>query len=95
MNIYVGQLSYSVTEDDLRAMFAEFGETESVRIILDRITGRSKGFGFVEMGNESEADRAMKALNGKMVEGMNIKVIPAVPDPERSKRSRGSFSRDR
>jgi RNA recognition motif-containing protein len=95
MNIYVGQLPYSVTEDELRAMFTEFGELENVKIITDRYTGQSKGFGFVEMPSNSEADRAIKALNGKFINGRNIKVNPADPGGKRSKRSRRSFSRDR
>jgi len=86
MNIYVGELPYSITEDDLKTMFTEFGKLEGVRIILDRMTGRSKGFGFVEMADNSEADRAIKALNGKNIEGTNIKVIPAVSGAERPKR---------
>lgn len=95
MNIYVGQLPNSVTEDNLKTMFTEFGELESVRIIFDRMTGRSKGFGFVEMANNSEADRAIKALNGKIIERMNIKVIPALSVAERRKRPKRSFSRSR
>jgi len=93
MNIYVGQLPYSVTEDVLRTMFSEFGELESVRIISDRETGRSKGFGFVEMPNNSDADRAIKALNGKEVDGRNIKVNPADPGGKRPKSSRRPFGR--
>ena len=87
MNIYVGKLSNSVTEDDLRAMFEEFGQLQSVKIIKDRYSGQSKGFGFIEMPSNSEADQAIKALNGKFVEGRNIKVNPADPGGKRSKRS--------
>jgi len=89
MNIYVGNLSYSVNEDSLRSMFAEFGEIESVKMIMDRFTGRSKGFGFVEMPSNSEADQAIKALNGKFIEGRNIKVNPANPGGKKSRRSAG------
>ncbi len=95
MNIYVGQLPYSVTEEVLRALFTEFGELESVKIIPDRVTGRSKGFGFVEMPSNSDADRAMKALNGKVVDGQNIKVIPADSGRKPTKRTKRSFSRNR
>ncbi|RJR41343.1 MAG: RNA-binding protein [Desulfobacteraceae bacterium] len=95
MNIYVGQLPYSVTEEDLRALFAEFGQLESVKIISDRETGQSKGFGFVDMPSNSEADRAIKALNGRPVAGRNIKVIPADPGGKRPKRSKRSFARNR
>ena len=87
MNIYVGKLSSSVTEDDLRALFAEFGELESVKIIRDKFSRQSKGFGFVDMPSNSEADQAIKALNGKLVNGQNIKVNPADPGGKRSKRS--------
>ncbi len=87
MNIYVGKLPYSIAEDDLRALFAEFGELEAVKIIKDKFSGQSKGFGFVGMPNNSEADQAIKALNGKLVDGRNIKVNPADPGGRRSKRS--------
>ena len=87
MNIYIGKLSLSVTEDDLRAMFEEFGELESVKIIRDKYSKQSKGFGFVEMPDNSEADQAIKALNRKFVDGQNIKVNPADPGGKRSKRS--------
>lgn len=86
MNIYVGNLSYNVTEDELRAMFMEFGELESVKIIMDKFTGKSKGFGFVEMPNNPEADQAIKSLNGKLIEGRNIKVNQAKPKAKRPKR---------
>lgn len=95
MNIYVGQLPYSVTEEVLKSMFAEFGPLESVKIIPDRSTGRSKGYGFVEMPSNSDADRAIKALNGKVVDGTNIKVIPADSGAKRQKKTKRSFSRNR
>ena len=86
MNIYIGNLSYTVTEDSLRAMFAEFGEVESAKIIMDRFTNRSKGFGFIEMPDNSEADQAIKALNGKLIDGRNLKVNQANPGGKRSKK---------
>ena len=86
MNIYVGNLAYGVTEDDLKAMFGEFGTTENVKIISDKFSRQSKGFGFVEMPSNSEADQAIKALNGKFMNGRNIKVNPADPGGKRSKR---------
>lgn len=89
MNIYIGNLSYNLTEDNLRAMFETFGEIESVKVITDRFTGRSKGFGFIEMPSNSEADQAIKALNGKFIEGRNIKVNQANPGGKKSKRSSG------
>ena len=72
MNIYVGDLSYDVTEDDLKAVFSEFGEVDSLNIIKDKFSGRSKGFGFVEMPNNSEADKAIKALNGTELKERNL-----------------------
>jgi RNA recognition motif-containing protein len=88
MNIYIGNLPYSMTEVDLKAMFVEFGEVESAKVISDKFSGQSKGFGFVEMPSNSEADQAIKALNGKFVDGRNIKVNPADPGGRRSKRSK-------
>jgi len=79
MNIYVGDLSYDVTEDDLKAVFSEFGEVDSVNIIKDKFSGRSKGFGFVEMPDNSEADKAIEALNGTELKGRNLKVNQAKP----------------
>lgn len=86
MNIYVGNLPYSLTEDDLKAAFSEFGEVSSVNIIMDRMSGQSKGFGFVEMSDNSEADEAIKALNESALNGRNIKVNQARPRGERSPR---------
>lgn len=91
MNMYVGNLPYSVTEDDLRAAFAEFGEIASVNIISDKISGQSKGFGFVEMPSNSEADKAIKALNGTELQGRNIKVNQAKPRGERSSSRRSRY----
>ncbi len=79
-NLYVGNLPWSTTEDQLRSMFAEFGEVASVKIIEDRETGRSRGFGFVEM--ESGAEEAIQNLNGKDIDGRNIKVNVAKPKRE-------------
>ena len=79
MNIYVGDLSSDVTEDDLKAVFSEFGEVDSVNIIKDKFSGRSKGFGFVEMPNNSEADKAIEALNGTELKRRNLKVNQAQP----------------
>jgi len=79
MNIYVGNLDHSVTEDDLKDAFSEFGDVSSVNIITDRSSGQSKGFGFVEMPNDSEADKAMNALNGSQLKDREIKVSQAKP----------------
>ena len=88
MNMYVGNLSYSVTEDDLKALFSEFGEVESINIIKDKFSGRSKGFGFVEMPDNSEADKAIKALNGTNLKERDIKVNQAKPRSDRSRKPR-------
>lgn len=91
MNIYLGKLSFSTTEDTLRPLFAEFGEIESLKVIKDRFSGRSKGFGFIEMPSNSEADQAIKALNGKRIDGSNIIVRPA--DSGGKKRKKRPFRR--
>ncbi len=77
MNIYVGNFTEQVTENDIRKMLEAFGEVKSVKIVKNRFSGRSKGFGFVEMPNNSEADKAIKALNGNVIAKRPIKVIPA------------------
>lgn len=77
MNIYIGNLSDQTSEDTLKSLFAEFGEIESVKLIKDRFSGRPKGFGFIEMPSNSEADQAIKALNGNRIDGNHIKVRPA------------------
>ncbi|MBN2627256.1 MAG: RNA-binding protein [Spirochaetales bacterium] len=79
MNIYAGNLSYALTEDDLKQAFAEFGEVINAKIIMDRDTGRSKGFGFVEMGNDEEGEKAIEALDGSPLKGRNLKVNEARP----------------
>jgi RNA recognition motif-containing protein len=82
-NLYVGNLSYDTTEDTLRTLFGEFGEVESARVITDRYTGRSKGFAFVEMSAEDAAQAAIDALNGKSVDGRDLRVDKAKPRTER------------
>lgn len=84
MNIYVGNLPYVATEDELRSAFAPFGEISSVAIIKDKMTGKAKGFGFVEMPNNAEAEHAIEQLNGTDLGGRNITVNEARPRPERS-----------
>lgn len=83
MNLYVGNLPYGVTEDQLRETFAAYGEVESVKVITDRETGQSKGFAFVEMPNNSEADVAIKTLNGSQLSGRAMKVNQAQPRSSR------------
>jgi RNA recognition motif-containing protein len=90
MNIYVGNLAYSVTEDDLRQAFGPYGEISRVSLITDKFSGQSKGFGFVEMPNNSEADAAIKALNETALKGRNIKVNQAKPREQRSGPPRGA-----
>ena len=77
MNIYVGNLNYNLSEDELRQVFEEFGEVVSAKIIVDKYSGRSKGFGFVEMSDDEEANAAIAALNDSEVQGRNIKVNKA------------------
>jgi RNA recognition motif-containing protein len=84
MNIYLGQLPYNVNEDELREIFSEYGEIASLNLVKDRFSGQSKGFGFIEMPNNSEADKAIKALNKSMLKGREIKVNQA---EERRKKS--------
>ncbi len=87
MNIYIGQLPYNVNEAELKELFSEYGEIASVNLIMDRYSGRPKGFGFIEMPNNSEADVAIKALNRSMFKGREIKVNQVQPQ-KRNRRSR-------
>jgi len=84
MNIYIGQLPYSVTEEELREIFMEYGEVASMNLVMDRYSGQSKGFGFIDMPDNSEADKAIKGLNKSMLKGREIKVNQA---EERRKKS--------
>ena len=86
MNIYVGNLPYNVTEEELREAFSEFGEVSSVNVITDKYSGQSKGFGFVEMEKNSEAEEAIKALNESSLKERNIKVNQAKPRDKRPQR---------
>ena len=86
MNIYIGNLSVQTTEVALESLFAEFGEIKSVKVIKDRATGTPRGFGFIEMPNNSEADQAIKALNGNRLDGNTIKVNPAESGTKRRKK---------
>jgi len=79
MNLYVGNLSYDMSEENLRTEFAEYGEVQSAKIITDRDTGRSRGFGFVEMNSDDEGKKAMEELNGKDFEGRQLVVNEARP----------------
>lgn len=82
--LYVGGLSYATTEAQLEEVFAAHGTVESARVITDKFTGRSRGFGFVEMGSEAEAQKAIEALNGTELDGRSLTVNEARPQKERS-----------
>lgn len=86
MRIYVGNLPYNVNESELKEMFSPYGQVTSATLVMDKFSGQSKGFGFVEMPNNSEADAAIKGLNESSVKGRNIKVNQAKPRGERPQR---------
>ena len=94
MNIYVSNLSFAVQDEDLREFFAEYGEVSSAKVIMDKYTNRSKGFGFVEMPDDAAAQKAIAELDGGMVEGRAIKVMVAKPREERSP-NKPSYSNSR
>ncbi len=87
--LYVGGLPYSVTDDRLQEIFSPHGTVESARVITDRMTGRSRGFGFVEMSSQAEAEEATKNLNGTDLEGRSLTVNEAKPQQERGGGGRG------
>jgi RNA recognition motif-containing protein len=91
MNIYVGNLAYSVTEEDLKDAFGAYGDISRVSLITDKFSGQSKGFGFVEMPNNSEADAAIKGLNETPLKGRNIKVNQAKPRETPSRGGGGGY----
>ena len=88
MNMYIGNLSHEVTEGDLEQLFSEYGTVETVNIVKDRFSGQSKGFGFVDMPDNSQADTAMKALNGTEIKKSRIKISQAENKRKRSSRRR-------
>jgi RNA recognition motif-containing protein len=94
MNIYVGSLHFKMSEAELKEVFEEYGEVTSAKIIIDKYSGKSKGFGFVEMPNEAEAKKAIEELNGAEVSGRNIIVNESIERPER-KNFRDGGSNDR
>jgi len=85
-NIYVGNLAYGVSDDDLHEAFAAYGDVARAKVIMDRDTGRSKGFGFVEMTNDSEAQAAIEGLNEQPISGRNVRVNEARPREDRPRR---------
>ena len=95
MNIYVGNLNFDASEDEIRELFAAFGQVTSVAIIRDKVTGRSRGFAFVEMADDGAAQTAIQAWTGKDFKTRSLTVNPARPREERSDRGRGGYSSDR
>jgi RNA recognition motif-containing protein len=96
MNIYVGNLLFDVTEDQLKELFGPFGQVTEVRLIMDKFTGKSKGFGFIEMPSKEEAEKAIEELNGKDMNGREITVNEARPKTDRGGRGgRGGFGGSR
>ena len=91
MNIYVGNLSYGVTEDELQQLFVEYGSVVSANLIMDRDTGNPKGFGFVEMENQADAEKAIKELDGSSIKGRSIKVNQARPRNDKSRPKRNNW----
>lgn len=88
MNIFVGNLPYGVTDNELRQAFEAHGAVSSASVILDKFTGKSRGFGFVEMPNQAEAQAAIQALNGKDIQGRAMRVNEAQPREDRPRRER-------
>ena len=88
MNIYVGNLPYSIRDDELSDLFSDFGAVKSANVIMDRSSGKSKGFGFVEMDDNEDAEKAIQSLNGKEVSGRELRVNEARP---RGDRDRATF----
>ena len=82
-NIFVGNLSFGATEDAVRSLFEQYGAVDRVSIVTDRDTGRAKGFGFVEMANDAEAERAINSLNGQDLDGRNLTINEARPKEDR------------
>ena len=95
MNIYVGSLNFKMQESDLRELFEGYGEVSSAKIIFDKYSGKSKGFGFVEMPNDAEAKKAIEVLNGSNVQGRNIIVNESIERPERKNFRGGNNDRRR
>ncbi|ANE53056.1 RNA recognition motif domain-containing protein [Flavisolibacter tropicus] len=91
MNIYVSNLSFNIQDEDLRDFFAEFGEVTSSKVVMDKMTNRSRGFGFVEMADEEASRKAIAELDGATVEGRTIKVMEAKPKEDRPARAFNPF----
>ena len=93
--LYVGNLPFGVSEEDLKKLFSEAGEVQSVKIIIDQYSGRSRGFGFVEMTSKAEADKAISLLNGKILTDRTLVVNEARPQKQRDGEFRGRRKNDR
>jgi RNA recognition motif-containing protein len=89
MDIYVGNLAYKTTDDDLRELFSAHGEVTSARVVTDRISGQSKGFGFVEMPDRDSAQKAIEAINGQDFQGRALRVNESQPKPREDRRGGG------
>jgi RNA recognition motif-containing protein len=94
MNIYVSNLSFNVQDEDLREFFTPYGEVTSAKVINDKMTGQSRGFGFVEMSDDEASRKAIAELNEATVEGRTIKVMEAKPKEDRPARSNSPFRSD-
>jgi cold-inducible RNA-binding protein len=94
-NIFVGNLNFNTSEDELRQLFEAYGQVDRVSIMTDRETGRSRGFGFVEMSSSEDGEKAITALNGSQVGGRTLNVNEARPKPERSTGGGGRGGRER
>ena len=92
--MYVSNLGFSVQEEDLKKLFSQYGEVSSAKIINDRDTGKSRGFGFVEMSDEAASRKAMAELNDTSIDGRSIKVSEAKPKEDRSSRGGGGYNND-
>ena len=88
MNLYVSNLGFNVQDEDLKALFTEFGEVSSAKVIMDRTTNQSRGFGFVEMPDDASAQKAINELNGKMADGRSIKISEARPKEDKPRTNR-------
>jgi RNA recognition motif-containing protein len=91
MNIYISNLSFNIQDEDLKGFFAEYGEVASAKVIMDKFTNQSRGFGFVEMPDNADAQKAIAALDGTTVDNRSIKVMEARPKEDRPARSGGGF----
>jgi len=94
MNIYVSNLSFNIQDEDLRGFFSPYGEVTSAKVIMDKFTGKSKGFGFVEMSDDAAAKKAIAELDNGTVDGRNVKVMEAKPREDRPARNNSPFKND-